>query len=496
MDESLSSSATVVEYLEIPLRRRKLVVIPTALALVAAVVATLVLPKRYRSSTLILVEASRAPDAFMTKANTDQSSKRLNTIMQEVLSRTRLERVIQELDPYSGGPSSSMVEQMRSDISIDVKGNDAFNITFGHTDPRKAQAVTQRLATLFIEEGAQSREDQVEGAVEFLDTQLLDARKELETKEAGLRALKEKKMGSLPEQTQANLATLQRMQLEQQSLDLNLRMARDRLQSLEKSLAERRLTSTSTPSSSDAPAELLQLQAELTSLRSRYTEEHPDVRAVVARIARLERQLAQQPSSSAAAVDAATATTRAHLEQARIEIQQLETKQVDLGQQVVGYQGRVEQAPRTEQEIASLTRDYEKLRENYQLLLTKKLEAQMAERLEKRWKGERFRILDPANLPDVPYSPNRVALLVGGLLGGLVIGIGMAVVAEFLDHSVKSVRDVEAVLPFPVLVSVPDLDQVLALAPSPRHKSSRHKKMQQPRNDHEHGRAGPVPPEP
>lgn len=489
MDDSFSSSATFVEYLEIPLRRRKLVLIPTALTLAAAVGASFALPKKYRSSTLILVEASRAPDAFMTKANTDQSSKRLNTITQEVLSRTRLERVIQELDPYSGSLSSSMVEQMRSNISIDVKGNDAFNITFSHTDAHKSQAVAQRLATLFIEEGAQSREEQVEGAVEFLDTQLLDARKELEAKEAGLRALKEQKMGSLPEQTQANLATLQRMQLEQQSLDLNLRLARDRLQTLEKSLAERKLTSASS-TATDVPTELLQLQTELTSLRSRYTEEHPDVRAVVARIARLEKQLAQQPTNSAAMVDAGTATTRGHIEQAQIEIRQLETKQADLGRQVAGYQARVEQAPRTEQEIASLTRDYEKLRENYQLLLTKKLEAQMAERLEKRWKGERFRILDPANLPDVPYSPNRVAFFVGGLLGGLLLGLAMAVAAEFLDNSVKSVRDVETELPFPVLVSVPDLDQALAFA-APRY----HQKVRQPQDEHEHGRARPVPPE-
>jgi polysaccharide chain length determinant protein (PEP-CTERM system associated) len=476
MDDTFVSSTRLVEFLEIPLRRRKLVLIPALLVLSGAFVASEVLPKTYKSSTLILVELERAPDSFVTKSNAgEQSSKRLNTIRQEVLSRTRLEQVIRELDPYPGRhqPSSETLDEMRADIFIDVKGNDAFNIAYVHSDPRKAQAVAQRLATLFIEEVVQSREQQVESASEFLDVQLVDARKELEAKEAGLRALKEHRMGTLPEQTPANLATLQRLQLEQQALDANLRLAKDRQQSLEKGLAERPRATTGAPVDGEVSIDLAQSQAQLAALRTRYTDEHPEVKAAAARIARLEKQLADQPQPGLVAIDPGAATARTHIEQARMEVRQLEAKQADLRRQVATYQARVEEAPRTEQEIAALDRDYEKLRENYQLLLKKKLETQMVERLEKRWKGESFRILDPAHLPDSVHFPNRTLFLLGGLFGGLVLGLALAILAEFLDHSVKSVREVENALPFPVLVSIPDLDQILSAASKPGRQKRR-----------------------
>jgi uncharacterized protein involved in exopolysaccharide biosynthesis len=139
------------------------------------------------------------------------------------------------------------------------------------------------------------------------------------------------------------------------------------------------------------------------------------------------------------------------------EISALVAKRENLEQRIAEFQARVEQVPRTEQQLATLTRDYNKLHENYLALLNKKLEAQMAERLEKRWKGQNFRILDPADLPESPFSPNRPLLLTAGILLGLIAGLGASVGAELLDHSIKNVRELETVLPYPILATVPHI---------------------------------------
>jgi polysaccharide chain length determinant protein (PEP-CTERM system associated) len=445
------------------------VAIPAVLVLAAAVASSFVLSKEYASTTVILVESEKVPESFVPKVATEREDKRLLTIRQEILSRTRLERILKELEPYPGTESQALsetIEDMRGDISIEVKGNDAFSITYVHNDPRKAMEVANRLATLFIEEVAAQREAQVEGASDFIESQLVEARKELEYKEAALREYKERRMGSLPEQTSANLATLQRLQMEQQSLTVSLRGARERLGSLEKSLGDQLRGTAGSTSNLDPSTELNQLRAQLVALRGRYTDEHPDVKLVLSRIARLEKILADAAAGGGAApIDPSTAATRSQIEQARIEVRELEAKQADVARQVDTFQARVEQAPRTEQELATLTRDYQKLRENYLMLLNKKMDAQMAERLEKRWKGEQFRILDPAHLPDVHFFPDRMVFFVGGLLGGLVLGLAVALAADFVDHSVKSVREVEATLPYPVLATIPHVgEEPLALA--------------------------------
>jgi polysaccharide chain length determinant protein (PEP-CTERM system associated) len=450
------------EYLEAPLRRPLLVVVPFVLITVLAVCVSFALTKKYKTSTLILVESEQVPQSFAGRQDSTNQKPRLLTIQQEILSRTRLEQVIRELDPYaelSGMPVTRIVETMRSAIAINVKGNDAFTVEYVHRDPQKAVLVANRLATLFIEESAQARADQVAGVAEFIESQLQDARNQLEVKEKDLRRYKEAQMGRLPEQTPANLATLQRLQLDQQYVADNLRAAREKEIAAEKSMADQ-LQGTAQGRSVplDPSAELNQLRSQLVSLRGRYTDEHPDMRMLVARIARLEKMLAESAGAGAPpVVDPSTAATRSQLEQARTEVKTLKAKRDDLEKRIALFQARVEEVPRIEQELTTLTRDHEKLNENYLQLLHKKLDVQMAERLEKRWKGERFRILDPAYLPEQHAFPNRLLFLLGGMALGLVVGLAASLAAEVLDPTLKNLREIEAVMPYPVLATFPRL---------------------------------------
>jgi polysaccharide biosynthesis transport protein len=438
----------VLDYLEVPLRHRWLVVVPVIVCTLGALAASLVLPPRYRSSTLILVESEKVPETFVPKMATERVNRRLQTLQQEVLSRTRLERVAQELDPYQTLGKRALgqiVSVMRDSITVRVKGNDSFLVEFVHGEPQMAQRVTDRLARLFIEETTRAREKQVSEAFEFIDTQLAESRRELELREEALRAYKERHMGTLPEQTTANLSTLQRMQLEQQSLAEQIRVATERLTRLESGSAPEE-------SASGNRVRLASARAQLESLRARYTDEHPDVKAARAQIAALESELGAAGASSQRASQAQ------QLDDARREVERLRARQEEGGQRMAVLEARVEAAPRTEQELASLTRDFQKLNENYLSLLNKRMDAQMAAKLEQRWRGEQFRILDPADVPISPFFPNRALFLAMGFLGGLALGFAAAFAADFIDHSIRTEKELTDLLPFPVFASVPFVD--------------------------------------
>jgi polysaccharide chain length determinant protein (PEP-CTERM system associated) len=451
-----ANGPSILEYLQIPLRRPWHVVIPFVVVTLASVGLSLTITRTYTSSTLILVESDKVPESFLSEGSRDAAvaRPRLQTIRQEILSRTRLERILEELNPYPDrigrAPLTSIVEDMRGAIAINVRGNDSFALEYTHRDPKMAQAVTARLATLFIEESNQARKTQVEVTGEFIESQLAEARRHLEEKEKALRQYKESRMGRLPEQTGANLAILQRLQLEQQSVSDALRSARERAMLVERGLS----SSGAAAPGTDPAAELAAARNELAGLRARYTDQHPDVQAVLARVGRLEKQVASRAQQG-----------DAQLEQARAEVRHLEGKLADVDRRISIFQGRVEDTPRTEQELATLTRDYQQLNQNYLDLLRKKMDAQMAERLEDRWKTDNFRILDPAFLPERPVSPNRWLFLWGGMIAGLVAGLGASVAAEMLDPTIKSLREVESLLPFPVLAALPHLDAAASSGP-------------------------------
>jgi polysaccharide biosynthesis transport protein len=445
---------TPTEYLEVPLRWPLHVIVPTVIVSVLAVAASFVLPKRYRSSTLILVESEKVPDSFVQKMATETMTRRMQTIRQEVLSRTRLEQVIQDTNPYParvGGtplPLSEQVEDMRSSTSIQTKGSDAFVIEYVHSNPYKAMEVANRLAALFIEQTEGERARQASEGFQFIDSQLAQARKELEQKEEEVRRFKERNLGSLPEQTAPNLATLQRLQLEQQSVAESLSSAHNRVDLLRQAAQqERRGTSVG---ERDASTEIAQLRAQLAGLRTRYTEQHPDVVALAQRLRDLETAQATAP-----AVDLEGSSPRAQLQRAELEVDGLEARRARIEQDISRLQARVDLAPRTEQDIGALTRDLGQMRESYLALLKKRTDAQMAEQMERRWQGERFKVLDPAIVPEKATFPNRLLFCFGGLLGGLCLGLATAFGKEWLDHSVKGAEDLEEIVAAPLLAAVP-----------------------------------------
>lgn len=456
------SFQAIDRYVRAPLRRPAAFLIPWLIVVAVAVTALFVLPPRYRSSTLVIVESQPVPDSFVPKVATGKERQLIDNVRSEILSRTRLEKVVDELNPYPELSSRTRaVEAMRDRIKVWNTGSDGIIIEYVHGKADQAQKVANRLATLFIEETMKSREQQVTEAVAFLATQVEEARKELETKDLALRKFKEQRMGRLPEQLQTNLTTIQGFQRELQSVEESLYLARTKQEALARTVATGVNASAAGPVVVERPSPpggIDSLSRELATLRQKYTEEHPDVQSLRGRIARIqELSAANAPDTVPVLPDPGIQVARAQLESTTYEIRRLEERRADLERRIVNTSGRIDDTPRTEQELATLTRDYNKLQENYTSLLTKELDAQMSGRLEERWKGERFRMLDPANLPDKPDFPRPPLFIGGGILLGLAAGLATAMAFEFMDSTVKTVEDLQKLQAFPVLARIPHL---------------------------------------
>ena len=192
----------------------------------------------------------------------------------------------------------------------------------------------------------------------------------------------------------------------------------------------------------------------MAQLKTRYTDEHPDVRALQGRIDALEKAAANAPPD-APVTDPAAAAAQLRLREARLEVQAQRERLADVDRRIAGFQDRVEAAPRREQEVLGLMRDYQKLSENYSALLSKKLDAEMASRLEQQQKGQQFRVLDPAYLPERASFPDRGLFALAGAVVGLLLGVGLAVTIDVLDPTMKDAESVAAAFAFPVLAVIP-----------------------------------------
>lgn len=266
-------------------------------------------------------------------------------------------------------------------------------------------------------------------------------------------------MGRLPEQLQTNMATLEMLQRELQAVEEGLFLAREKKDALARAATRPSGGGIARPGTPAESSDLEALRDQLAALRVRYTDEHPDVASLRARIARMEGKLAAlstiEGGDAELGTESAAALNRVQLQNAQQEVGDLQARKTDLERRIAGIRARVEDTPRTEQELANLTRDYNQLSENYTALLNKQLEAQMAGRLEQRWKGDRFRMLDPAFLPEKPDSPRPFRILGLGLILGLLAGFATAVGLELADPTVKDAEQLQALVHYPVLARIP-----------------------------------------
>lgn len=435
------------------------------ISLCMAIILALVLPKSYLSSTLILVEPQQVPTEYVRATVSGSVEDRLSTIRQQILSRSLLQRIIDEFHLYQDQigrtPTETIIESMRQKITIEtVKGKnvDAFTISYIGNDPATTMKVTNALASLFIEENLKIREKRVKGTTTFLGDELQQLKVKLERHEREIGTFKQRHMGALPGQMEANLHTLDRLQLQLQTISTALREAENRRLMIGQ-MAQDQSKAAVPPGGMVIDSRLTQLQMlqnRLITLRAEYTENYPDIAATKQEIEQLESRLQGEVSQANGSAAGKPSSLRPpSLDQ---EVARLQAEQQSLLDQIKLYQERVEETPKREQELAGLMRDYENTKRNYDSLLSKESDAKISENLEKRQKGEQFRVIDPAYFPEKPSSLSLRILLALGVILGVGIGGGLTVIIEYLDTSIKRAEELEAQFGLPVLGVIPKAD--------------------------------------
>jgi polysaccharide chain length determinant protein (PEP-CTERM system associated) len=483
------------EYWAIAVRRRWWILLPLFLVWAAVWGVSWYLPAMYQSESLILVEQQKVPDQYVVPNVTSNLQQRLQSLTEQILSRTRLQATIDKFHLYLGRRghmnSGDLVEQMRNEIKVDlVSAPDhpgeytAFKMRYSAGSPELAQKVVSELTSLFIAENVSVQKQLSENTTAFLESELADARTNMAQQEAKVAAFKAKHLGELPSQVESNMQILAGLQSQLQSAQQTMDAARQQKLYLE-SLLQQYQSVQATVSGRDfaaAPqtleAQLLEMHLKLQDLESRYTEGHPDVIALKDKIAKAEVLRKQSESEMAAKQkDGKTANSvepmalgeaqrgsptpimqvQSQLKANQLEISNIQQHEKDLESQITGYQARLNLTPETEQELTGISRGYEESKTNYNSLLQKQMQSQLATSLENRQQGEQFRIVDPPSLPNKPWGPNHVLFSLGGLLAGLSLGLGLTALLELTNVRVRQEKDLVGIVPVNILVGIPHL---------------------------------------
>jgi succinoglycan biosynthesis transport protein ExoP len=477
--------------------KRKMLIL-ACWVIVSASVAVVVyrLPTLYTAEALILVDAQKIPEKFVTSTVSTDVQDRLATISQQILSSTRLKKIIDDFDLYRSDKKSAVqeeiLEKMRQDISIKLErgwiGNrpGAFRIGYQGPDAAIVAQVANRITNLFIEENLKTREVQAEGTSEFIDTQLQESKKRLDELERAVSEYKLKHNGELPQQENAISGVLSRLNTQLQTNRDSLERAEQSKAVLENTLKAAEATVTvlrdpilvaaggevasvaprnatpNTPSRKTSEA----LETQLDVMRTRYSDDYPDIKRLRLEIARVKAIEASDTAPATTPPASATSTITSNAQPARIqgsdprrsfelgqanervsalklqlsaaerEIENRKKEQQQIIGQMSVAEGRLSRLPVREQEMAQVTRDYEISKANYRSLLDKKLSAEMSTDMERRQKSERFTVIDPARVPEKPFKPNRPLFWSFGVAAGLLLGIAAGAALELRQNVV------------------------------------------------------------
>jgi succinoglycan biosynthesis transport protein ExoP len=498
-EEDVQVSRSLDEYWAMARRRRWYILLPVFACWALAWAGSWLVPSSFQSDALILVEQQKVPEQYVVPNVTVNLQDRLQAMTEQILSRTRLQSTINRFHLYetpkrwaftqTGDP----VEEMRTDIKIELveaPGRPgqltAFKIRYAAGSPQLAQQVNSELTSLFINENLKSQEQLSESTTAFLESQLATAQTKLEEQEAKVRAFKSTHFGNLPSQVETNVQILTGLQSQLQNVQRSIDGAKQQKIYLESMQQENQAIQASYGSGNStvtAPdtlnKDLSDLRHQLQEARSRYTEDYPDVVQLKDKISKMEKlkqdmdsEIAanQKPGQTTSDVDARSTAQAPHestlpmmqiqsqLKANRVEIENYQEQERKIQAEIVAYQARLNLTPETEQELADISRGYEESKANYDSLLQKQNQSQLATSLEQRQQGEQFRIVDPPSLPSRPSTPNHLFISMAGLMAGFALGAGLTAFLEVTNVRVRQEKDLEGVVPLKVLVGIPHLD--------------------------------------
>jgi succinoglycan biosynthesis transport protein ExoP len=429
-------------------RRKTLILAMMAgvFAVGAGIVATL--PSVYQSTVVVRVDAHRMGEEMVQRTVSELVEQRLTTVRQELLSRPVLQRAIEEMGLYSELVKKKgmdvAVERMRGDLDVKVEGENAFELTYRAGDARTAQKVAERLPKLYSEEALKTRTAQAKRATALFSTEVDALKNAVSDWERKIAQFKVDHAGELPEQLEMNMRALERIGAMIQTKSEELRVAETRRSDLVRANL-----------SGDSEAGRMQaaenaLTRDLVAAKTQWTADHPEVQRLTEEVDKMTAKRKE-------------AEGRMHIERQERKravglVGDIQKDITALQEKAKEYQERLDRTPQWAHELSVLNRDYDITRTKYQSVISRKVEAELAEELEAKAAPSMFNVVSPASLPVSPAKPDRMGGLILAFLLALGVGVLTAVILEMRDESIRDVKEIKDRIPLPVLAVVPHLD--------------------------------------
>lgn len=463
---STDTPSTLGDYVSI-LRRRRiylLTVVPASLLL--AVYLAFALTPSYRSSSTILLESSSIPPELVQTTVSSYADQQIELISRRVLTPENLESVVKATDPYPGESGLSTHDKARqviSDTTIErvdpitlevLDESNAFSIHYHNANPKLAARVAQQITDLFLADNRKSRSERANAAYEFLLQQSRDVERRIGEVDQRIAQFKARHGDALPEAQVRNQAAADRATGDLMDLEGRIRAAEERLALLNVELSKLNPMLGST--AGNMQTELATLQGQLADARVRYTPDHPDVKRLQRQIEALSAKAAADPGSARVVpTNPDYIGVQSQINAVQREIAALQQSAGRARSQIYGYEAGMAAAPTVEREYAELTRTRDVLKSQFGDIQTKLREADIARNLETEQKGDKFSQIRVPFVAATPYSPNRIGIILLGIILGGGLAVGLAALAESSDPSVRGTRDLAAITKIPAIASVP-----------------------------------------
>ena len=510
-------------------RRKWWLIIPFLAVVVLAAAICLLLPNMYRSTATILIRSQQIPPTLVPSTVTSYAEQRIQTITQEVMSRSKILKLIDKFnllpDKREKLTTEEMVEKIRNRITLEpinaeinkeTRGRPilltiAFTLSYEDEDPKKAQLVTNELSSYYMEKNLKSREEHARGTTKFLEEQLKQVREQVDELETKLAEFRKRHLEELPEFTNLNMQKLEKLNsdisninmqirsLEEQRATLRNRLASldpysggsERVLSPEERLQQAKLERAQLLAKYSAKHPLVlakdkeiallekqtstinrigyletrkhELELKLADLKSKYSNKHPSVRATARELDQVKKEIeelraqgvTEQNKSITDATNPAYIAIKSDLDKITVSIASLKAERKRLERQINSVYKKLHAMPEVAKKYNELDTDYQNAKMHYQELQQKLLTARVAQGMEEDQLGETFQVIEPAFLPEKPAKPNRLAIMLIGVVLGIGMSIGLAAIREYTDRTIREANILEEMAQAPVLSNIP-----------------------------------------
>lgn len=465
--ESDKPVPTLGDRLEVLRRRWAYPVLITPTCVLIAVFIAFALPPMYRSSGTIILEPSSVPPNLVQTV-TSYADQQFELVQRRVMTQDSLQELVEKIDPYPHLPGLSAREKARmisSATTIErvdpvtletLAQSNAFSIHYHNPDPKLAAAVAKELVTLFLEYNQKTRHERAAGTYKFLLSESGKLRESIREMEQRLAEFKTQYGDALPEAQGRNLRALEQARQDYDGLQAQIRLAEEREALLSLQLSE--IPPTLVGAVSDTRLMIATLKAELIEAQKRYTPEHPDVKRLQRTISELlEKEKQERGTGGARPDNPEYLRVSSQLEAVRRELAALRAAAARAREQIEAHSRSLKMTPAVEREYVQLARDYEIAQEQFKDIQRRLREADLAQELIAEEQGERFTLIREPHTPSRPHSPNRLGIILIGLVLGTALGVGAATLAEVSDPTVRGSSDLQQLTGQSMIAAVPIL---------------------------------------